>query len=419
MSVEIHKLTNGATVLIDPMPHTQTAALGYYFRIGSRYETLKENGLAHFLEHMAFKGTPTRNVNELASEMDNLGAMANAFTSKEATCYYMAGAAEDVSQFNNIVADMAMNMTLPTDELERERGAILEEIKMYSDRADSVMDDNSDRVTYSKQAYGRPILGPPSNIQKFDREIFESFRKKHYHAGNLIVSVAGNVDPERILQDIEATAGQMEGGKRSKFRRAKFEGAEIQAVRPDKQINLMATFQASALGHDDNSAEAVMSTVLSGGMSSRLFREIREKRGLVYTVRAGIGRSTDIGELGIMAGTSPEKVAILMPVLCDELNKMKSELISEEELARAKKKLLVSTLSSDESTRGSMTSNAGKFNMRGRIQNPAEIKEQINAVTREDVLSVAQKIFSTKPSLSSVGPHSFPDYNDMLTRLDI
>ncbi|MFP4312956.1 MAG: M16 family metallopeptidase [Alphaproteobacteria bacterium] len=418
MSVEQHTLSNGATVLIDHMPDSDEAALGYYFRVGSRFETKKENGLAHFLEHMAFKGTNSRDVRQLAIEMDDLGAQSNAFTGKEGTCYFLAGAAEDAFTFNEIVSDMAMNMALPVAELERERGAILEEIKMYDDQATSLMQDHLGFTAYPNQAYGRTILGPSINIENFDREAFEKFRNKHYHAGNLIVSVAGNVDPQKILKDIERTTSQLSSGKRSKAKPAKYAGGDVQVQRPDQQINLMLSFQASAAGKPENTAEAVMNKVLSGGQSSRLFVEVREKRGLVYSVQSGLGRSFDTGQAFIYAGTSPSKVSALVPVICDELNKMRQEKISDKELARAKKKLIVSNLSGG-SANGRMRSNAGEFNLKEKISTKDEFRARVDAVTKEDVQKAAQDIFSGKPTLSSVGPSDFPDYDDVVQRLDI
>jgi len=202
MSVEQHTLSNGATVLIDHMPDAQTSALSYTFRIGSRYETEEENGLAHFFEHMAFKGTDNVDVHSLNTKMDDLGAQTNAFTSREVTSYYRYGLNEDVFKFNEIEADMAMNLTLPADELEKERDVILEEIKMYADQPGSNLSDGLYDTLYSGQALGRTILGPPENIKSFDRDIFDRFRSKHYHAGNLVVSVAGGADPQKILQEV-------------------------------------------------------------------------------------------------------------------------------------------------------------------------------------------------------------------------
>lgn len=419
MSVEQHTLSNGATVLIDHMPEVKSAALGYFFRVGSRYETEQENGLAHFLEHMAFKGTPKHNVYELAVAMDDLGAMSNAFTSKEGTCYYMAGAAEDVFSFNDLVGDISINMSLPAAELERERGAILEEIKMYADMPRSVLNDATDAKAFPNQPYGRTILGPSINIENFDRDTFEKFRNKHYHAGNLIVSVAGNVDPAKILKDIERVTANMKTGPRSTFDKATFSGGDVHVKRPDNQINLMLGFQASALGEPTNAAESVMLSVLGGGMSSRLFTEVREKRGLVYGVSAGVSRSTDIGEAYIAAGTSPAKVKELMPVVCDELNKIRENEVSDAELARAKKRVINSIKTSDKTSQGAMTGNASTFNLKGRIDTPESIVAKFEAVTKADVQAAAQKVFSGKPILSSVGPSDFPNYDDVVQRLDI
>ena len=348
--------------------------------------------------------------------MDDLGATSNAFTSKEGTCYYLSGAAEDIFKFNVLVSDMAMNMSLPADELERERGAILEEINMYADDPTTTMVWAADEASYSGQAYGRTILGPSSNIRTFDRDIFERFRNKHYHAGNLIVTVAGNVDPAKILRDIDSTAGQMRGGPRSTFTPAKFKGGEFRKTWPGQQMNMMMAFQSSASGKPENMAESVMTQVLSGGMSSRLFAEVREKRGLVYGIQAGSSRTFDSGKTFIYAGTTPDKVAKLVPVVCDELSKLRDDLVSDAELARAKKRLYVASLS-EGSAQARMSNNASTYNLNGRVRTKDEFRAAVENVTKEDVRNAARAIFTTKPTLSSVGPSHYPEYSDIENRL--
>ncbi len=421
MSVEKHKLSNGATVLIDHMPNAKTTALSYMFQIGSRFETEEENGLAHFFEHMAFKGTTSRDVHTLLSEQDDLGARSNAFTSKEVTLYYMHGLAEDVFKFNDIQADMAINLTLPEEELRKERGVILEEIKRAQDNPQQVMFSGLFEQAYPDQAYGRTTLGPSINIKNFDREIFDSFRKKHYlHAGNLVVSVAGCVDPERILKDVEEKTSSMPAGERSTYSPAEYKGGQFTFIKPTSQVNLAVAFEASAAGHEDNMAESIMNSVLSGGMSSRLSREIREKRSLVYSVSAGINRSFDTGFFYAVAGTSPEKVSELLPVLCAELDKIRQTPVSDEEFERAKKKFQISVaMEQDSMPDDRMTNMAMEHNMKGFIETDEDFNQRLQSVTKDDLMRVAQKIFSGKPTFASVGPPKPTEQEEIAMRLGL
>lgn len=418
MSVEQHTLSNGATVLLDPIPSAERAALGHFYRVGSRFEKKKENGLAHFLEHMAFKGTHTRDVFSLLEEMDDLGANSNAFTSQEATCYYMSGDANDIFSFNELVSDISINMALPANELEIERGTILEEILQYADSPGDVMQNICAETAFPDQAYGRTILGPSVNIENFDRNTFDKFRAKHYHTGNLIITAAGKFDPDVLLKEIEKSVANMPTGQRSTYKKAKYVGGSVHVVRPDNQMNLKMEFEASALSDPDSMAQSIMGQILGGGMSSRLFTEVREKRGLVYGVGSGKSSKPDIGEFIIAAGTSPSKVGKLMPVVCDEINKIRENLVSDRELARAKKTFTVSNLASGaESSR--MQGNAMAFNLLNKLPDNDDFRARIDAVTKEDVLKAAQTIFAGKPTLASVGPSDFPDYDDVVQRLDI
>lgn len=421
MSVEQHTLTNGATVLIDHMPDAQTSALSYTFRIGSRYETEEENGLAHFFEHMAFKGTEARDVTKLNKEMDELGARSNAFTSREVTSYYMHGLNEDVLSFNDIQSDMAMRLTLPPQELEKERGVILEEIKMYADQPGSNLSDGLYETLYSGQALGRTILGPPENIKNFNRDIFDAFREKHYHTGNLVVSVAGGADPEAILKDIESKTADMRTGERSIYEPSKYVGGHLELVKPGmQQVQLYVAFESAAAGAPENMAESLLNLVLSGGMSSRLHTEIREKRSLVYGVGSHFSRSLDSGIFVAQAGTSPEKVSELVPVLCDELNKVRNELVSDEEFDRVKKKMRVqSAMQYDSMSDDRMQANMMGFNIRERVEGIDSIMARVEATTKEDLRESAQRVFSGKPTFASIGPAKMNEQQEIALRMGL
>lgn len=421
MSVEMHRLSNGTTVLIDPLLHTKTAALSYTFRIGARFENPQENGLAHFFEHMAFKGTTSRDVHQLALESDGLGAQSNAFTSKEVTSYYMYGLADDVFKFNAIESDMARNLALRSAELERERGVILQEIKRANDDDDSVLVDVLFSTLYPDQAYGRTVLGPSLNIKNFDRKTFDDFRTKHYHAGNLVVTVAGNVDPAKILRSIENAVGDMPSGARSLYEPASISSGCEHIIRPLRnQASLFVTFEANKAGQPGNAAEGILDAVLSGGMSSRLFREIREKRSLVYSVGSSINRTFDSGFFYASAGTSPEKVPELLAVLSVELDKMRQTQISDEELARAKQKIMVArAMQHDSSPVGRMRMLAEEYNLSEKIEGFDSFEERVMGVTKDDVQEAAQRVFSQKPSVISVGPPKMNEQEIMAARLGI
>ena len=422
--VEIHKLDNGVTVLLDHMPQQKAASVGYFFRVGSRYEEEHENGLAHFLEHMAFKGTDKRNVRQLAIEMDDLGAASNAFTSRQGTCYYMSGVASDLLKFNDILSDMALNMSLPADELETERGAILNEIQMYAGQPDFVLNDLFHEKIFAGQAYGRTILGPPENIKSFSRDDFEAFRQKHYHAGNLVVSVAGAFDKDEILKDIAEKTKDIKKGERSICPPAEFkENVQAHAVRSqDQHVNLTLAFNSKVkLGSKEHRAEMLLARVLSGnGMSSRLFQEIREKRGLVYSVRAGNSVSRDAKMFYVDAGMSPENVTEFMDVLSEELTKIASDKpATQEELDRAMKRIEVSGAMDQGSVTGRMSSNASVYNLREEIRTHDETIKLFQEVTLDDITAAAKRLFSTKPSLVSVGPDSFPTLENNLQKLNV
>lgn len=410
MTAQLHTLSNGTTVIIDDMPGTEVAALAYYFRIGARYEQDHENGLAHFLEHMSFKGTDRFTARELSIAMDDLGAKSNAFTSREATSYFMYGGAEDVFHFNDLVSDISINLSLPQNEIELERGAILSEIDMYGDDPSSCASDNLFFTAYKGQAYGNTILGPKSNIRNFNRAAFDDFRKEHYHTGNLIVSVAGDVDPQAILKDIERKTAHMPQGKRSTAVGAKFQGGSAELIKPVNQVNLMLAFESSAINDENRFAESVMKAVLSDGMSSRLFNEIREKRGLVYGVGAQNMMSTDTGLFLLYAGTAPENVEKFMPVMADEIKKIAMDKVSDAELARAKKQMLTSSRLSKDSLMGRLNGNSNSYNMRESLPNDKALTNKINAVTKDEILAAAQRVFSGDFALSSVGAKGHPDY---------
>ncbi len=420
MAVKQYTLSNGARVVIDEIPHVQSATVGFYFTVGARHEGKKNNGAAHFLEHMAFKGTATRDARRLATEVADMGADSNAFTGKDSTCYYIKGLAEDAGKFIDILGDIVMNSTLPPDELERERGAIIEEIGGYKDDPDSVAFENLEKTAYPGQPYGASILGPADNIRNMTREQLQAFMRKHYHAGNLIVSVAGKVDAKEILAKLEETIGAMPSRPKSAFRKAVYSGGAAHDERPLEQLRAVFTFKSYPLSDPRYWSAQILADILGGGMSSRLFHEIREKRGLVYGVSAFQRASTDAGTFNIYAGTGPEKIATLIPVLCDELKKIKENGVTPEELARSQKQMQTRLATQGESVMNRMLSPARSLQQNGRIVTEEEVLKAIKAVTADSVKAAANEIFAGKMTMSTVGPgKNVEAYEKVSARLKI
>lgn len=404
MTAKLHTLSNGVRVVIDQMPHTKSAAVGMYFTVGSRHEKPEENGAAHFLEHMAFKGTKTRTVDRLLEEMEDLGAKPNAFTGKEQTCYYMTGLGRDAVTFARLLGDIVCNATLPAEEMEIERGAIIQEIGMYDDSPDSVASELAEQTAYPAQPYGAPILGPKENIKSFSRDVLKNFRDRHYHAGNLIVSVAGNVDEAALLAELEATVGKLASGPASTFQPAVYKGGDVREKRDTEQLHLTIVFNGCAMGDKREAAAELLAEVLTGGMSSRLFREIREKRGLVYGISAHNSSAQGAGDFTISAGTGKDEVKKLIPVLCDELNKVRTGGITQAELDRARASVLVSLARSEDSSMSRMIMAADDIHFRGRLVENTEKETELNRITIADIQAVARGIFSSTPTVVALGP---------------
>ncbi|MFN3700481.1 MAG: M16 family metallopeptidase [Alphaproteobacteria bacterium] len=419
MSVETHKLSNGATVLIDPIPHVQTISIGYFFNKGARHETKRENGIAHFLEHMAFKGTDNMTARELGQKIAFLGAKANAFTSKDMTAYFMAGAADQATDINGLVYDIAANMACPAQDLEIERGVIIGEIGEYADDAGSVNMDSYTRTAFPSHAFGRTILGPKEHIERFSRADLQGFRKKHYHAGNLVVSVAGNVSPDKILEELEATAGQISEGNKAKLIKPKYAGGHAAITRPTENLDVYLGFNAAAQGRKENLAAQIMSNILGSGFSSRLFQRVRVENGLGYSVSSGAYRTYDAGTHILHANINQGGAAKLVEIFCDEINRIKQEPVTDLEFESAKNGIKVSDLMSNESVGARMRSNVSQLLYKGRTSSSTEFLERLAAVTKDDVMKAAQNSLSGVPTLSSIGPSGLPDYDDVLRRLDI
>jgi predicted Zn-dependent peptidase len=335
VTVELHTLRNGLRIVTEHMPGLESAALGVWVSAGGRHETADQNGVAHFLEHMAFKGTRRRSALQIAEEIEDVGGYINAYTSREVTAYYARVLKDDVALALDLIADIVLNPVFDPREIEVERGVILQEIGQAADTPDDIIFDWLQEEAYPGQPLGRTILGPSERVRAFDRADFDRFVAQHYGPGQLILSAAGAVDHDEIVRLAEAAFGHLPPSSPMVPQPGRFAGGERREIKTLEQAHFTLALEAPGYRSDDIYTAQIYATALGGGMSSRLFQEIREKRGLCYTIYAQVGSYDDTGMLTIYAGTSAEELPDLVGLTIDELRRS-TEDMTEAELARAR-----------------------------------------------------------------------------------
>jgi predicted Zn-dependent peptidase len=415
--VSITTLPSGLTVLTERMERVETISFGAYVGAGTRHETAAENGVAHFLEHMAFKGTEKRSAIDIAEAIENVGGHINAYTSREQTAYYVKLLKEDLALGADIIGDILCHSTFEPDELERERGVILQEIGQANDTPDDVVFDHFQSAAYPSQPMGRPVLGTEQIIRGMKREALPGFMSQHYTPDNMVIAACGNLRHEEVVELAQRHFADLPQAERLPPMPSDYMGGEYREVRDLDQAHIVLGFNSPGYGEPDYYPAMLLSTVLGGGMSSRLFQEIREKRGLVYSIYSFTSPAQDGGLFGIYAGTGESEAAELMPVTLEELAKVQHE-VSEAELARARAQLKAGLLMSLESTGSRCEQLARQWQIFGRIIPVAETVQKIEAVTTADVRAAAAAIFRQKPTLATIGPiGQVPKFSTIIDRL--
>ncbi|WP_321335598.1 pitrilysin family protein [Breoghania sp.] len=406
MDVRISRLANGLTVVTDHMAHLETAALGVWVRVGSRNETESQHGLTHLLEHMAFKGTHRRSARAIAEEIEAVGGELNASTSVENTAYYVRVLADDVPLAVDLLADILGNSLLDPVELKREQHVILQEIGGVQDSPEDCAFDQMQETAWSGQPLGRTILGTPQTVSSFTSEGIREYLDTHYRAGNMVLAAAGKVDHDAIVKLAETCFADFPAGPGGGFEPAIYAGGESRQTRDLMEAQLLLGFEGKPYKHPDYYTIQILAGVLGGGMSSRLFQEVREARGLCYAVYAFHWSFTDTGLFGIHAAAGEEDLDELMPVLLGELARI-GEHVSETEVERARAQIRASLMMSMESPVARAGQIARQIMVYGHCLEPAQILERINAVSAEDVRRVAAQTFAgSLPTISAVGPIS-------------
>jgi predicted Zn-dependent peptidase len=404
MTLECTTLKSGLRIITDHVPSVESVALGVWCAVGTRHEDMNVNGVAHMVEHMMFKGTKTRNAQKIAEEIEDVGGHMNAYTSRDITAYHIHALKEHAGLAVNFISDILQHSTLPEDEIERERGVIIQEIGMYLDTPDETVFDDYQRIAFPDQTLGAPILGTADIIAALPAQALRDYITSHYTPANLVLSASGNIRHDDLVAMAEDNFNARPPDKPHKIIPARYQGGEHRAHKDLEQSHIVLGFP-SISRHDPRYYSAVaLSTILGGGMASRLFQEIREKRGLVYSVYSFHTSYDDCGQLTCYAGTDPERQAELIPVLCAELKRMGDASASASELKRVKTQMRSNLLMARES----MMTRAGQQAKHAiYFKDPLDIPtllEKIEAVTLEDIRNLAQEIFSQTPTLSALGP---------------
>lgn len=404
MNTELTILPNGLRVVSERMPGLLSAAVGLWVTAGGRHERPEQNGIAHFLEHMAFKGTKRRSALQIAEEIEDVGGYINAYTSREMTAFYARVLEADVPLALDVIADIVLNPLFEKKEIEVERNVILQEIGQALDTPDDIIFDWLQEAAYPDQAMGRTILGPAERVSAFQRKDLRAFVADHYGPERMILSAAGAVDHAALVRLAEGLFGHLKPGVRPAAEPARWQGAERREVKDLEQVHFAMGFRGPAYRDADMHVAQVYSTAIGGGMSSRLFQKVREERGLCYSIYAQAGSYDDTGMITIYAGTSAEEIGDLAALTMDELKRAADDM-SEAEVARAKAQLKAGLLMGLESPSARAERMARYLTIWGRVPGLAEATAEIEAVDLAGVRDYGARLAgASEAALALYGP---------------
>ena len=401
--IRVTTLPSGLTIVTETMPRVETVSFGAYVAAGTRHEDEAVNGASHFLEHMAFKGTARRDAAAIAREIENVGGQINAYTARENTAYYCKVLKEDTALAADIIGDILTASAFAPEEMERERGVILQEIGQANDTPDDIVFDHFQETAFAKQAMGRPTLGTEAIIGGMKAEALTGFMRAHYGPQSMVIAAAGALEHDAVVEMARRHFAALPDVGAPGPEPARYTGGEYREEQDLEQVHVVLGFEGLTYDDPQSHAAMLLSTLLGGGMSSRLFQEIREKRGLVYSIYSYTQPFADSGLFAIYAGTSEKEAAELVPVALEELVRVQRD-VTEDELARAKAQLRASLLMSLESTGSRCEQLARQWQVHGRIIPTEETKAKIAAVTVAEIEAVAARIFRGRPTLAALGP---------------
>lgn len=406
MNVECTRLPSGLTVVTENMPHLESVALGTWIKSGARNETEAEHGIAHLLEHMAFKGTRTRSARQIAEQIENVGGELNAATSTETTSYYARVLKGDVPLAVDILADILTESEFDAEELAREKHVILQEIGAANDTPDDVVFDSFSEMAFKDQTIGRPILGTPETVNSFTSDEIRSYLTRNYTADRMFVVAAGAVDHDRFVRQVEERFSTIAAKPdvAPVIETARYTGGERRETRDLMDAQVLLGFEGKAYHVRDFYCSQILANILGGGMSSRLFQEVREHRGLCYSVYAFHWGFSDTGIFGIHAATGGENLPELVPVILDELRKV-SDNVDQQEIERSRAQIRAQLLMGQESPAARAGQMARQMMLYGRPIPNDELMDRLSGITTQRLTDLAGRLFfDTVPTLSAIGP---------------
>jgi predicted Zn-dependent peptidase len=417
-TIRVTTLDNGLRVATDTMPHVETTSLGVWVGVGTRNERAEVNGVAHLVEHMVFKGTPTRTAFDISEQIEAVGGHMNAYTTREHTAYYAKVLKEDQALALDVIGDMLQHSLLDEDELVRERDVVLQEIGQAEDTPDDIIFDHFQSCAFPGQALGRPVLGQPEIIGALPRDALVDYIGRNYSGRTMVLAASGRIDHDWLVETASRTFRDLPPPvDPAALDPARYTGGDFREDRDLEQLHIVLGFDGVGIHDPDYYAHSVFSTLLGGGMSSRLFQEIREKRGLAYSVHTFSGAYEDGGLFGVYAGTGPDKVGELVPVMCDELCKV-AEDVTDDEVRRARAQLKAGMLMALESTMSRCEQLGQQMVIFDRPIPVPEMVEKIDAVDAAAVRRVALRLRQKAPTVTALGPlEGLEDYGRIAARL--
>lgn len=416
---KIFKLTNGMTLVLNEMQSTLSVATGIFVRCGSDYETAEESGISHFIEHMLFKGTEKRTAFDIACEAESMGAQMNAFTARQMTCFYTVSTAEHAADCMEILSDIFFNSTFPEDELEREKGVVTEEIHRSLDDPEDVCFDNLSAAMYGAQPKGRPILGSVGTVRSFDPGKLKEYMKRHYSAKATVLSVAGRISEEEALKLAEEKFASKFAcpGESAVLPAAEKRYDSVSAEKPIEQAVIAFAFDGYPYSDERSVALKLAAGIFGGGMSSRLFQSVREKKGLAYEVYALSGAGKDDGVFEIFVGTNPDGAEAAVATIGEELKILAEKGVTAEELKRAKEQTKTAMVLGAESAASVMRSAGRAMILGDEAYDLEKALADVEAVTEKDIAAVvAECLSSRQPAASYVGKKLPCDIKELLLK---
>ncbi|MFC7392597.1 M16 family metallopeptidase [Scopulibacillus cellulosilyticus] len=399
-----HTASNGVRIIMERIPSVRSATIGIWIGTGSRHETEKNNGISHFIEHMLFKGTATRNAREIAEAFDQIGGQVNAFTSKEYTCFYAKVLDEHAEYAVNVLSDMLFHSIFDKTELEKERQVVCEEIKMYEDTPDDIVHDLLSEASFGSHPLGYPILGTETTLESFKPDDLRAYMNEHYRPENIVISIAGNVEESIVSAVDKIFSNYQVSGVENHYDAPVYQYEKLARQKDTEQAHLCIGYKGLAIGDEQLYPLMVMNNVLGGSMSSRLFQEVREERGLAYSVFSYHTSYKDSGMLTIYSGTGANQIDRLSSTIFSVLDDLIKNGLTEKELKNSKEQIKGNMMLSLESTSSRMSRNGKNELLLGRHRSLDEMVKKINEVTLSDIHQLTKDLFTEDFSCSVISP---------------